>query len=133
MDPISTILGLATTILNKIWGNKDDELKRQFILELQEKLDTVELTKGQLEINKVEAANENLFVSGARPFIMWVCGFAFAWMYVVQPMITYLVVVTGNPMPILPVFNTTELMTVLFGLLGLGGMRSFDKLNRNKK
>jgi len=128
MDPVSAIIGLVSTVLNKVWGNKDDQLKRQFILELQEKLGELDLAKAQVAVNAEEAKHESLWVSGARPFIMWVCGCSFAWQFLVQPIVTYVVVITGYPAPVLPVFDFYALNTILMGLLGLGALRSYEKV-----
>jgi|TARA_R110000772_G_scaffold18067_4_gene50460 hypothetical protein len=85
---------------------------------------------GQIEINKIEAASSNLFKSGWRPFIGWVCGSAFAYKFIVQPFLLFLVALGGLDfdISILPVLQWQELSAVLFGMLGLGGMRSFDRV-----
>lgn len=131
MDPISSIVGLVSTVLNKVWGNKDDELKRQFILELQTKLSESDIAKKQTEVNIEEAKHENLWVSGWRPFVGWVCGCSFAWQFLIQPLITYIAVMSGHPVPELPVFDFYALNTVLMGMLGLGALRTYEKV-RNK-
>tara|TARA_R110000796_G_scaffold53017_2_gene124729 strand:+ start:748 stop:1185 length:438 start_codon:yes stop_codon:yes gene_type:complete len=85
---------------------------------------------GQIEINKIEAASTSLFKSGWRPFIGWVCGSAFAYKFIVQPFLLFLVALGGLDfdISILPVLQWQELSAVLFGMLGLGGMRSFDRV-----
>ncbi len=85
-----------------------------------------EIATAQIEVNKVEAASENLFVSGARPFILWVCGIALAYHFVLQPLITF-VLAAFDHMIVLPVFDMDTLNTVLMGLLGLGGLRTVEK------
>lgn len=74
----------------------------------------------QTEINKVEAASTSLFVAGWRPFIGWIGGVAFAWVYVGGP-IVYVVTGHGTPVPL------DHLWELMGGILGLGGMRSYDK------
>ena len=85
---------------------------------------------GQIEINKVEAASSNLFKSGWRPFIGWVCGSAFAYKFIVQPFLLFLVALgqINIDISILPVLEWQELSAVLMGMLGLGSMRSFDRV-----
>lgn len=83
--------------------------------------------QGQMEINKAEAANPNLFVSGARPFIMWVCGVAFAYHFILQPFLAFMLATFWHSVS-LPSFDMEALNTVLMGLLGLGGLRSFEKV-----
>jgi hypothetical protein len=84
---------------------------------------------GQLEINKAEAAHESIFVSGWRPFIGWVCGTALAWNFVAAPLLVFIAAASGAEMPPTPTLDATTLMPVLLGMLGLGGMRSWEKLN----
>jgi|TARA_R110000850_G_scaffold46861_1_gene117797 hypothetical protein len=85
---------------------------------------------GQIEINKIEAASTNLFKSGWRPFIGWVCGSAFAYKFIVQPFLLFLVALgqINIDISILPVLEWQELSAVLMGMLGLGSMRSFDRV-----
>ena len=85
---------------------------------------------GQVEINKIEAASSNLFKSGWRPFIGWVCGSAFAYKFIVQPFLLFLVALgqINIDISILPVLEWQELSAVLMGMLGLGSMRSFDRV-----
>jgi hypothetical protein len=86
-----------------------------------------ELAKGQLEINKAEAAHKSLFVAGWRPFVGWTCGVALAWHFVGQPLVVFGITVAGVETPELPVFEMESLLTVLLGMLGLGGLRTFEK------
>lgn len=83
--------------------------------------------KAQTDVNAVEAANENIFVSGWRPALGWTCAFAFAFIYVIGPMITWLSTMAGNPIP-LPSFNVDALMGLTLGMLGLGGLRTYEKV-----
>jgi hypothetical protein len=82
---------------------------------------------GQLEINKAEAASGSVFKGGWRPFIGWVCGVAFAYHFVLQPLIVFGVTAAGVDIPALPEFDMGSLMTVMMGMLGLGGLRSYEK------
>ena len=80
----------------------------------------------QADIDKVEAANESLFVSGARPFILWVCGLAFAGHFIVLP--TFLFFQScWHSSCVAPAFDIAELNSVLYALLGIGGLRTVDK------
>lgn len=97
---------------------------------------TLELSKqdfqgllGQLEINKEEAKSTNWFVAGWRPCIGWVCGTAFAWHFVIQPLLAFVLVAYFHS-PFgkdLPIFDMNSLLTVMLGMLGLGGLRTFEK------
>ncbi len=82
---------------------------------------------GQIEINKVEAASRSVFVAGWRPFIGWSCGAAMVYSYVAQPILAFALAQSGHLVD-LPRVELGEMMPVLLGMLGLGGMRSFEKL-----
>ena len=85
------------------------------------------LVEGQLRINEKEAQHGSIFVAGARPFLLWVCGFGFAWQFVLQPLGTWVVIVTGANVPPLPTLDFGPLMTLTLGMLGLGGLRTYEK------
>ena len=81
----------------------------------------------QIEVNKAEAASGSLFKGGWRPFIGWVCGIAFCYHFVIQPLIIFVVAIVGIDIPDLPEFQMNTLLTVLGGLLGIGGLRTYEK------
>jgi hypothetical protein len=128
MNPLLTagIGGIFETV-----GNVADDLFTSDEERAKAELDAYkaesERMGGQVEINKIEAANSNVWVSGARPFIMWVCGAAFAYATVVEPVLRFAAKVWFGYAGDFPVIDTDLTMQVLFGILGLGVMRSFDK------
>lgn len=77
--------------------------------------------------NQVEASHRTVFVAGWRPFIGWVCGMAFAYHFVLQPLLVFLLAIYGANVK-LPEFDMSVLTTVLMGILGLGGLRTYEKL-----
>jgi hypothetical protein len=85
-------------------------------------LDPNELIAIQTKINEIEAKHRTVFVAGWRPFIGWVCGIAFAFHYIVMPLL--LAYTDIKPIE----FDTNSLFTVLMGMLGLGGLRTYEKL-----
>jgi len=87
----------------------------------------------QIEVNKVEAASQNLFVAGWRPAVGWVCAGAYAYSFVVQPFLLFFITVLHWPVDIaqLPVLDMGELGVLLFGMLGLAGYRTFEKTKVN--
>jgi hypothetical protein len=89
--------------------------------------------ESQTEINKIEAGSASLWVAGARPFIMWVCGVAFAYATVLEPILRFGSKVWFGYTGDFPVIDTNLTMQVLFGILGLGVMRSFDKVKGTAK
>lgn len=87
----------------------------------------LKMATGQMEVNKVEAGHQSLFVAGWRPAIGWVCGAAFAFKFVVGPLIVVLMSVLGHPI-VLPEFDFSEMSTILLGMLGLGTLRTVEKV-----
>lgn len=81
----------------------------------------------QAEINKIEAQNPNIFVSGWRPAIGWACAYAFIFIYTVAPTISWMLAFWGKTIS-MPQFMTSDLMSLTFALLGLGGLRTFEKM-----
>jgi len=87
----------------------------------------LQLALGQLDVNKVEAANQSLFVAGWRPAIGWVCGAAFAFKFILGPAAVVGMAMAGHPIT-LPVFDFTEMSTILLAMLGLGSLRTVEKV-----
>jgi hypothetical protein len=83
--------------------------------------------QGQVEINKIEAANANIFVAGWRPFIGWVCGAALAYTYIIAPFWAWWLTVY-YPTVSLPTLPSDNLFELVLAMLGLGGLRAFEKL-----
>jgi len=119
-------LNMIGNIIDKVAGHVD-----KFTLDKEEKAQLImEINKAQIEVNKIESGSSSLFKSGWRPFVGWVCAIALCYHFVLQPMLAFVLAASGYPM-ILPEFDMSTLMTVLMGLLGLGGMRSFEKVKRS--
>lgn len=89
--------------------------------------------ESQTQINVIEAGNSNLFVSGWRPAIGWLCGFAFAYSAILEPLMRFVSSVMYGYIGGFPLIDTTLTMQILFGILGLGAMRSYDKKNGASK
>ena len=81
----------------------------------------------QLEINKAEAASGSIFKGGWRPFVGWTCGIAFAYHFVLQPLLIFIFAYSGLETPDLPQFDISTLLPVLGGMLGIGGLRTYEK------
>ena len=119
-------LEIVGKLIDKVTDNVD-----RFTLDKEEKAKLItEINKAQLEVNKVEAGHTSKFVSGWRPFTGWVCSVAMAYHFILQPLLTFFLYTFGNEV-VLPTFDMTTLTTVLLGMLGLGGMRSFEKVKRS--
>jgi hypothetical protein len=87
------------------------------------------LALGQLDVDKVEAASPNVFVSGWRPYIGWICGTSLAYAGLIEPISRFLAQVVFHYMGAFPVLDTTITLQVLLGLLGLGTLRTYEKKN----
>ena len=85
------------------------------------------LVQGQLQINAKEAEHGAIFVAGWRPAIGWICGIALGWNYILQPIISWGAFATGVDLAAAPSLDTAELTTILLGMLGLGGLRTYEK------
>lgn len=120
LDPLSAGLDLVNTAINKIWPDKTEQEKQQLAA-------AVMIVQGQLDINKVEAANPSIFVSGWRPAIGWVCGSACAWNWIGLPIAKLALDVAGHPIELSPA-DMSEMMPILLGMLGLGGLRTVEKV-----
>lgn len=124
-----SVFDAVSPVVNKILDFIPDPKQK---LEAQQQLMTSLMAwdSQQTQINQQEAASSSLFVAGWRPFLGWTCGAAFAYKFVLQPFLVFLIVACHVQFDIklLPALDWTEMSTVMFGMLGLGGMRSFEKL-----
>jgi hypothetical protein len=125
---IPQMLTTFSQVLNKVIPDRDQQIKIQAELEQQLIQIEADAAKAQADINNTEAASPNLFVSGWRPCVGWVCATAFAWQFVIQPFFSFgYTLYTHQPAPVVAL-DHDALNTVLFGLLGLGGFRSWEKI-----
>ena len=118
---IGPVADLANTVIGKIWPDKSEQERQQMAA-------AVMVIQGQLGINKIEAESPSLFVSGWRPAIGWVCGAACAWNWVGLPLAKFLMLAIGRPITMSPA-DLGEMLPVLIGMLGLGGLRTAEKIN----
>lgn len=137
MDPLSLVAigGKLLDLVGSYFPSAEAKAKAQMaLLELAQKGELAhlsaefELAKGQIDVNKAEATNEHLFVSGWRPAIGWVCGLAFATQFVVGPLITYVMVGFFDQDVTFPKMDFGEMLPILLGMLGLGAMRTSEKI-----
>ena len=125
---LNILLPLISTVIDRVVPDKNGAEKAKQAIEAELIANATQLNLAQAETNKIEATHRTLWVSGWRPFIGWVCGVAMAWHFVGVPLITFFAAWAGATIPPLPVFDMGSLMTVLMGLLGLGSMRTFEKI-----
>ena len=135
-DPFTAAFDMGKLAIEKIWpdANKRAEELRK-LEELKQKGDLAELNAhvqlmiAQINVNLEQAKSKDWKIAGARPFIIWVCGFGLAFQYIIHPLLIWIwafASMKGVPPPPL---DLSVMMPLLLGLLGLGSMRSFDKKN----
>lgn len=125
MNPLA-IVEIGARLLDKIIPDKDARDKAQAELLRAAQDQDFQKAIAQIEVNKVEAQHTSLFVAGWRPAIGWICVIGLGYNFLLYPMMTWLVVVTGaefTPPPLL----SENLMELVMGMLGLGALRSFEK------
>jgi hypothetical protein len=124
---LEALIGPISGLLDKFVEDKDKKAALAHEIATMSERHAQQLALAQIEVNKAEASSTSVFKGGWRPFIGWTCGAAFAYHFVIQPLIIFVVTVAGVQIPDLPAFDMGSLMTVLMGMLGLGGLRTFEK------
>ena len=127
MSLLNTLIGPATQLLDKFIEDKDQKAKLAHELATMADKLAHEQNLAQMAINKEEASSGSLFKGGWRPFVGWICGIAFFYHFVCQPVIIFIVAMSGVDIPDLTKFEMNTLLTVLGGLLGIGGLRTYEK------
>ncbi len=126
-DLLKNIIGpILGPLLDRI-PNENERARAQEQVESQMLGAMTSLVQGQLDINKKEAEHPSIFVAGARPGILWVCSAGLAWNFVIQPIVEWGGFLSGIDLSSAPKLDTNELTTILLGMLGLGGMRTYEK------
>ena len=128
MLPILTsILPMISTVLDRVFPDKEASAKAIRDIEATLIENSAQINLAQLEINKVEAGHKSIWVSGWRPSIGWCCSLGIFWAYIGRPVADYAVVMSGSDI-ILPEIPTDALMELTFAMLGMAGLRTFEKL-----
>ena len=124
---LQALIGPVTGLLDKFIEDKDQKDALAHEIATMSEKHAQELALSQIEVNKAEAASGSLFKGGWRPFIGWVCGVAFAYHFILQPILIFGTTAAGVSLPPLPEFDMSQMMPVLLGMLGLGGLRTYEK------
>ena len=127
MIPIlSAILPVAETVIDRLVPDKN--AKSKAMREMEKALVDAHAKGmlGQLEINKVEAGHRSIFVAGWRPMCGWICAAALGFHFIVAPVVQWAGTIGGWHLPI-PEFAMSSVMTILLGMLGIGGLRTYEK------
>ena len=135
LDPVTALLDIGGKVLDRIFPDpaqrdaaKLELFKLQQSGELAQLAAETDLAKAQIAVNAEEAKSGSVFVSGARPFILWGCGFAMLYAALFEPIARFVAVVVYHYAGTFPVIDTNLTTQLLFALLGLSGMRSLDKI-----
>jgi len=128
LDPVTALLDIGNTVITRIFPDPVQAATAKLeLVKLQQSGELAQMT-GQLDINKVEAGNTSTFVSGWRPFIGWVCGTACAWNWIGLKIAVFVAELAGHPINLQPA-DLSEMMPVLMGMLGIGALRTIEKIN----
>ena len=124
---IQALIGPATKLLGKFIEDKDTKNKIAFELSTMAEKHAQQLAMAQIEVNKAEAQSGSIFKGGWRPAVGWICAIAFAYHFIIKDLIMFICGVAGLELPDLPEFDMGTLLTVLGGMLGIGGLRTYEK------
>ncbi|NBW08727.1 MAG: hypothetical protein EBR82_11960 [Caulobacteraceae bacterium] len=128
LDPVTALLDIGGKVIDRIWPDPAQAASAKFELFKLQQSGELQQIAGQLEINKIEAASTSVFVSGWRPFIGWVCGTACAWNWIGLKIALFASAYFGHTLDLAPA-DLSEMMPVLMGMLGIGGLRTIEKIN----
>lgn len=123
---LSPILGIADKVIDRLVPDKAAAAAVKAEIEKELALAHVKGNLAQLEVNKIEAAHKSIFVAGWRPFIGWTCGIAMAFTFVIAPIGGWIAVIAGYEFPAPPMLDES-LWGLIFGMLGLGTLRTYEK------
>ena len=127
MSLLNNLVAPVTGLLDKFIEDKDQKAALAHELATMADKHAQQLALAQIEVNKAEAASGSFFKGGWRPFVGWVCGVAFAYHFIIQPLVIFILTAIGMDIPDLPEFDMGTLLPVLGGMLGIGGVRTYEK------
>jgi phenylpyruvate tautomerase PptA (4-oxalocrotonate tautomerase family) len=123
---IELLIGPVTGLLDKFVEDKDQKAKLAHEIATLAERQAHEIAKSQIAVNKEEASSHSMFVAGWRPAVGWVCTLGLATNYLFVPICNFLLTITESPITV-PPLDLSEMMPVLLGMLGLGGLRTYEK------
>jgi len=129
MSLVASLVGPVTGLLDKFIEDKDQKAMLAHKISTMSEEHHQDLMKAQIEVNKVEAASSNLFVSGWRPFIGWTCGLGMFGNFITIPFSNFVLALIGIDI-VIPLVPLETMMPVLMGMLGLGAMRAYEKTRK---
>jgi len=126
-DAIAAVSGLADTVIKRVWPDAT-QVERDKIKQVTQQIENeYKLLLGQIETNKIEAKSSRLFIAGWRPLVGWSCGFSLLYASIIEPIARFIAVVFYGYSGTFPILNTDLTLQILLALLGIAGMRTFEK------
>ena len=126
---VATAVSAVGNVIDNLFTSDDERLGRE-----EAKIRLMQQPHlAQVELNKVEAQHRSLWVAGARPFILWVCGAALAYNFIIRDLLAWTIMNSWVEATMPPALQMEQLITVLLGMLGLGGLRTVEKLRGRAK
>jgi hypothetical protein len=134
LDPVTALLDIGGKVIERLWPDpaqrdaaKLELFKMQQEGELARMAAENNLLVKQIDVNAVEAQNPSLFVSGWRPAVGWICAAGCGWNWIILPSLTVGLSIAGNPVVLYPA-DLSEMMPLLLGMLGIGFLRTVEKV-----
>lgn len=128
MNPLSAVLDIGSKLIDKLFPDPAKKAEATLkLMELQQSGDLAVIA-GQLEIDKIEAANPKVFISGWRPMVGWICACGLGIQFIIRPLFMWIAALAGHPTEF-PALDMGTMMELLAGMLGMAGLRSYDKQN----
>lgn len=126
-DPITAIANVANTVLGRVLPDKPAQEAAQAQLAQMQLQGELAEVAGQLQVDAAEAQSKSTFVAGWRPFVGWICGFGLAYQFLLRPLLSFGASCFGSHI-IAPELDTSNLLQLLAGMLGMAGMRTVEKI-----
>lgn len=132
-DPVTAVLNLGSTLIDRLIPDKTAAAAAKSQMVDMQIAGEFQTTLAQIQVNQAEAGSQSVFVAGWRPFVGWICGIALGYVYILQPLIVLVAVLSHSTFDAtkLPSVSLSDMLPILLGMLGLGAMRSFDKTTGN--
>ena len=127
LNPVNALFKIGSHVSDRVWPDPEKAAAAKLELFKMQQNGELAVIAGQMEINKAEATNPSVFVSGWRPGIGWVCGAGFAVQFVVGPLAEWGSAIYGHPVKF-PQMDMVTMMPLMLGMLGLSGMRTAEKI-----
>lgn len=129
LDPVSALLDIGGKVIDRLWPDPLQAAAAKLELIKLQQSGEIAAMVAQTDINKAEATNASVFVSGWRPFIGWVCGAACVWNWIGLKVLLFVAAYFNHPLTNLAPADLSEMLPVLMGMLGIGGLRTIEKIN----